>query len=292
MPGETAKFKVPYAKETDKPPSVPTITKAMADRLETLFGAVDLSQLVTGGEANDGKLLIVKDGVAAFKAMSGDATITEEGALSIGAKKIVASMIADALKPSAGAAAGTEALRALGATASTAAAGNDTRLSDERVPKANSVNSAKIEDGGVAEADLADKAVTSRKAKLTAGIIYGTGGTVATGGVYADVPGMLLKITPAIESKLFVVATFSLKTGATTNVEGSVKLDAKEEETQRAILYNEVGTASAQATVSQVYTFTLSAAEHTIQGRVRDGSSGNGEISPAHSSLLYFLVAA
>lgn len=52
--------------------------------------------------------------------------------------------VAAALKPSGGAAAGTEALRALGATAATAAAGNDARLSDQRVPQDASVTRAKF----------------------------------------------------------------------------------------------------------------------------------------------------
>jgi hypothetical protein len=42
--------------------------------------------------------------------------------------------IADALKPSAGAAAGTEALRAIGSSGSTVVAGNDSRLTDRRSP--------------------------------------------------------------------------------------------------------------------------------------------------------------
>lgn len=46
------------------------------------------------------------------------------------------------LKPSGSAVAADEALRALGATASTAAAGNDARLSDTRVPTAGSVTAA------------------------------------------------------------------------------------------------------------------------------------------------------
>jgi hypothetical protein len=283
MPGETAKFKVPYAKETDKPPSVPTITKAMADRLETLFGAVDLSQLVTGGEANDGKLLIVKDGVAALKAMSGDATITEEGVLSIGAKKILAAMIADALKPSAGAAAGTEALRALGTTASTAAAGNDARLSDERVPKANSVNSSKIEDGTIAEADLADKAVTSRKAKLTSGVVYGAG-SFATGEAYADIPSLSFEITPLVESVLTVWAVFRPK-AASKEMRCTLQLDEGADDSHYASLFPE--TVTVGAGVPQSYRFVLSAAKHTIKGRYK-----NGTIDSATSSLLWFLHAA
>jgi hypothetical protein len=55
-----------------------------------------------------------------------------------------ASKIAAVLKPSAGAAGGAEALRALGVVAGTAAAGNDARLADQRVPLDGSVNIAKL----------------------------------------------------------------------------------------------------------------------------------------------------
>ena len=65
-------------------------------------------------------------------------------AAEIAAGAVGASEVANALKPSAGAAAGTEALRALGTSNSTAAAGNDSRLSDERTPKKNSVTWAKF----------------------------------------------------------------------------------------------------------------------------------------------------
>lgn len=54
--------------------------------------------------------------------------------LGLAAGGVTAAQIAAALKPSGTAAAGTEALRALGSTAGTAAAGNDTRLSDSRAP--------------------------------------------------------------------------------------------------------------------------------------------------------------
>lgn len=57
---------------------------------------------------------------------------------------VTASKVADALKPSAGAAAGTEALRAIGSTAATVVAGNDARLTDTRTPSDNSVTAAKV----------------------------------------------------------------------------------------------------------------------------------------------------
>lgn len=84
------------------------------------------------------------------------------GSNEIAAGAVAASEVADSLKPSGGAAAGTEALRALGTSGSTAAAGNDSRLSDERTPKDNSVNSNKIVNGSVTRDDLASTAKPMR----------------------------------------------------------------------------------------------------------------------------------
>ena len=75
------------------------------------------------------------------------------------------------LKPSQGAGAGSETLRALGTGAGNAAAGNDARFTDQRVPTDNSVNAAKIVDGTVGNAELADGSVTSNKiANLNVGV--------------------------------------------------------------------------------------------------------------------------
>lgn len=105
----------------------------------------------------------------------GDLTWTQEPGggwvPNINARTISATEIADSLKPSAGAAAGTEALRALGRTASTAAAGDDARLSDTRVPTDGSVTLAKI------AAAIIDAAAGTASLRT-----LGTGGQQATAG--------------------------------------------------------------------------------------------------------------
>lgn len=80
-----------------------------------------------------------------------------EGAVT-GAK--VAAAIKDA-------ATGTASLRTLGTGAAQATAGNDSRLSDERTPKANSVETAKIKDGAV---------TTDKTAKTTREVLGLNGG--------------------------------------------------------------------------------------------------------------------
>lgn len=111
--------------------------------------------------------------------------------------------VADSLKPSKEASAATEALRALGTSASTAAAGNDPRLSDERTPKANSVNSSKIEDGTVTDVDLASpnngvyRTLLSANALLAAGVPEAAGTILPrANGTVASVPFAVGSMSP------------------------------------------------------------------------------------------------
>jgi hypothetical protein len=64
--------------------------------------------------------------------------------------------------------AATPSLRSLGVGATEAAAGNDSRLTNERTPSTGSVTTAKIVDASVTEAKLANEAVSLNK--LTTGV--------------------------------------------------------------------------------------------------------------------------
>jgi hypothetical protein len=69
MPGETGTHKIPYALGADSPPSVPTITKSMAEKIEAL--------LSKGGDvtiAADGTVTIA--GVAVSEAKIADKAVT------------------------------------------------------------------------------------------------------------------------------------------------------------------------------------------------------------------------
>jgi|GEM_PF-3115766 len=264
MPEEYGALKLKVPKEKGEAPNGPQAFKDFAD---------SIAKPATGAT---GQLLIVQNtGDVVYKAIKGNATLAEDGTLSIANKAIVAAMIADALKPSAGAAAGTEALRALGTTASTAAAGNDSRLSDERTPKALSATEGKIADG----------AVTSRKAKLTSGIAYGSG-SFATGEAFADIPNLSFEITPAVESILLVVASFRVKATEIKQIRCTLSLDEGADDSHQAAFTGPTSSV-VEAQITQTYRFTLSAAKHTIKGRYKQGT-----IDSANSSLLYFLHAA
>lgn len=143
--GKTPDFEIPYYLDGDAPPNMATVTKAMADRLEALHGAIDLSQLVVPG-SSDGKLVIVKDGAAAFIAMKGDGTIDEEGNLQLGSKVV-----------------GTNEL---GDKAVSTAKVDDKAVTEAKLGD-SAATTAKIKDGAVTEPKLSDGAVTSRKIKPT-----------------------------------------------------------------------------------------------------------------------------
>jgi hypothetical protein len=129
---------------------------------------------------------------------------------SVKAKAITTAKIADALKPSAGAGAGTESLRALGTTGSTAAAGNDARLSDERIPTANSVTEPKIADG----------AVSSRKINPTLGFASSLEKTTFNTNAANPLKGLKAEIEVPVKSKILVVGVMHhlLNVGSTSEI--------------------------------------------------------------------------
>lgn len=95
---------------------------------------------------------------------------------------ITAAKIDNSLKPTGSAVDATEALRALGVAAGTAAAGNDPRLSDQRTPTDGSVTTAKLANLAVTSGKIADAAITNAKISAVGGI---TGDKIATGAIGA-----------------------------------------------------------------------------------------------------------
>jgi hypothetical protein len=189
------------------------------EALRQTYGSVTGAMLENGALSTGGDLEWIRDPSGAWIPLLKAASV---GANEILDGSIGNAEIADALKPSKGAAGGTEALRAIGATASTVVAGNDSRLTDERTPKNNSVTSAKVIDGTLAEADYADGSVTSRKFSPTAGLIKGTAGEENITGVEAKriAPGLLFNVPTA--SRLICVVTANWREEGAA---GSVKAD-------------------------------------------------------------------
>ncbi len=218
---------LPYNEQGDKPPNLEEVTKPLAEQTHKRLDEIGPGQILPpGGAADKGKLLLVDNtGAVAFQAMKGDVTIGSDGTTVIGKAKILTEMLADGLLTTVkyadksvslaklvealnltdayiaaankDGAVGTPSLRTLGTGAKQAAAGNDSRLSDERTPKANSVDESKVADG----------AVSSRKFKPTTGVNLSTGlytpeweGKVSA----APIPGTTFEINPPVACKLIV----------------------------------------------------------------------------------------
>lgn len=166
--------------------------------------------------------------------------------------------------------------------------------------KENAIGAAEIAPSAVAESELADAAVTSRKSKLTSGVI-GPTGSLALTNAYQDASGGAggsLEITPAVPSVLLVDAFFyfllqpegsgwgtinvdGTDLGSTFEELGSVQIPARGE--------NPSTTRAMSITVPSFYRVPLTAAKHTIKLRakkVTGGASTNLEAAMARYVLI------
>lgn len=158
------------------------------------------------------------------------------------------------------------------------------------------ITAAKLAASAVEEAKIKDGAVTSRKAKLTAGVVS-TAENLTLTTSYQDVPGATLEITPAVASILKVTAFFDLDTRENTIAVGSIKVDAKAEETIAARVSSgislDVSTDLTQRAVTgQVWTVPLTAAAHTVKMRVKREGSGASNCYWVGTRFLYELITS
>jgi hypothetical protein len=140
MPGKTpAPHELPYPLQGDKPPHAEAAVKPLAERLHQLLDAIDPAQIeVPGGAGDKSKLLVVDNtGAAAFQTMKGDATLTPDGTLAIGEKKLLTAMLADLGVT-------TPKLANKSVTELKLAGDVVPRLHDERVPRDGSVSRPKL----------------------------------------------------------------------------------------------------------------------------------------------------
>lgn len=197
---------------------------------------------------------------------------------------VTGAKVASAIKD---AAVGTASLRTLGTGATQAAAGNDSRFTNERVPTSSSVTEAK----------LADAAVTSRKFKPSTGVIAATSNLVLTES-YQDVPGGKLEITPAVASKIMIVVFFDFFVAlGSGQALGSISLDGGAENAKtansEAFLPTWTSETGLRQTVGQVYELSLTAASHTIKMRAkRVVGTSSYAVNKEGSQMLYFLASS
>lgn len=115
--------------------------------------------------------------------------------------------IANSLKPSAGAANATEALRGIGAGAGQVVAGNDSRLTNTRTPSDNTVTGAKVHTSLKPSSGAADATETLRALGTTAG--KAMPGNIAS----ITVPGSLTTLAGDITSGGYLRSDFGVVVG-------------------------------------------------------------------------------
>lgn len=306
---------------------IPADLAQLANEIEEDLQGLDVAELGTAGAGDSGKLLIVQGtGAAAWKAMSGDATISTAGAITIANEKITSAKIAllaitEALL--AGEAVSTAKIKLLAVTAARLAAEavetaklanlavteakianlaiSTAKLGELSVTEAKiaalAVGTAKIANLAVTEGKLADGAVTSRKFKPTGGIEEVTASLALTT-EFKDLTGASLAIAPAVASILKVTAVFDFvlndNTGEGVTAYGTLNVDGVD-----SSAFAVHGVASglgdnhiSDATVVQVYRIPLTAAAHTIKQRAKKVGVGSGECIKVHSNFSYELVAS
>jgi hypothetical protein len=288
--------------------NVPADMLSLATEIENTLKVLEPKFLKTAGAGDAGKLLIVgATGAPAFSAMSGDATITNAGVLTVGAEKISTAKIAllaitEALL--AGEAVGSAKVKDLAITAAKLAeeAVETIKIKNLAVTEAKiaalAVGTAKLAELAVTEAKIADGAVTSRKYKPTVGLIESTS-NLELAVAFADVPGVKLEITPAVASILRVTAVFELEVGCSvvnTEVQaiGTISLDGVDQ-TRRAThtLKPSSVTTVSRGTHPQVYHLPLTAALHTIKMRAsKILEAGAATCYKTHTAMMYELVAS
>ncbi len=251
--------------EGEDPAKLALYYQQLAEDVERELDDIAPSQIATAGAGDEGKLLIVQNtGAPAFKALSGDVTVDKDGKVTIGKGTV-----------------GTEELADLGVTTGKV---NNKAITLVKLAEAL----------GLTEGYYADASVTSRKAKLTAGVKAATEDLALTGS-YQDVPGATLEITPAVAGNLLVVATFDLETGAGDNAagtaQGTLRVDEEDQVATAFVSTTTPGTHAIRATCTQCYIVPLSAAAHTLKLRAKY-VSGSGSCKKANTRFLYELVAS
>jgi len=132
--------------------------------------------------------------------------------------------------------------------------------------------------GSVAEGDVADGAITSRKTKLSMGVASASGATASlAANTWTSVTGCSFEVTPAVAGTLHIVAIWDIELTATAGTggetyepEGSIKLNAEAENVRVAKdLYTGFTNLPMRRSMMQAYALPVTAAKQTIQQRIK-----------------------
>jgi hypothetical protein len=152
------------------------------------------------------------------------------------------------------------------------------------------VTAAKLAALAVEEAKIADGAVTSRKAKLTCGLVEATESLTIASETFADIVGAKLEITPPVASKLKVTAVFDVEAGsAACVINGGLNLDGSN---QVRFATFKAGIEGGRTLITQIHILSLTAALHTIKLVGRRQAGTGGKIISPHTAFIYELVAS
>jgi cell pole-organizing protein PopZ len=153
--------------------------------------------------------------------------------------------------------------------------------------------------GNLDAANIKDSTVTSRKAKLTAGVVRSTGGLSGMGAVHQDIPGASIVITPDVASLLIVHAKFHVQLRCPNNLStakafGVLSVDGVE---QTASAFTELASASdsgyVDLSMAEFWVVPLTAAAHTVKLRgLSGGNTGTGTSDMGDATFSYILVAS
>lgn len=314
------KFDVPVLGEEA---NVPTDLLSLATEIENAMKALDPKFLKTAGAGDVKKLLIVNaTGEPVVRALSGDATISETGVITIAneavnAAKILALAVTEAKL--AGESVATAKIKLLAVTAATLAeeavstikianlAVTEAKLAGEAVAEAKiknlavatgklaelAVTTAKIAALAVTEGKIADAAVTSRKWKPTWGEQIDNEAKVI-GAEFLFLPGTKLEVTPLVASFIEINAAFQVGIAAVAERQGiecSIFVDGVAKRNAQVTL---LGAAGGVQTIPLAVNLNiaLTAALHTIELKAKRIVGANGGIEVAGTGYTWQLGAS
>lgn len=177
----------------------------------------------------------------------------------------------------------------------------ENKVLGEKLAK-ETLTAEKLAANAVEEAKIKDGAVTSRKAKLTAGSNQASGNLGLTG-EFVEIPGTALTITPAVPSLLLVSAVFDFYTvlNASTLAYakgfGGLVLDGIAQSGQAVSGIAAIGATGAvgeyvlETTPTQAWCIPLTAAEHKIHLSAKKEGTAAAEAKHPNTGFTYLLVS-
>lgn len=142
----------------------------------------------------------------------------------------------------------------------------------------------------------ADAGVTSRKAKLTAGVVRASS-TLTLTGTPADIPSATLALTPNVPSLLLAWAIFAVQLHApdgssTGDMAGYLNVDGTDQTPYAEANIAPSANTYENGVATESWAIPLTAVAHTIKLRAKSLSFGSGSAIVQSATLTYLLLAS